>query len=537
MSSVAHKARSLLAGLFGRGRRPSPLPNEPAHQQRHHETMLARMDRERLLTEDTAYAPPFDLVNPWAQFYDGFKILFPLFPARFDYRYSQNYIYLTQGQLDLFRSYARYLYETNVWADGALNGLADYVIGRGYDYYAQPRKHARADKGLLRMVNKHLEDVFNRAEWWELEREFYIRPQRDGDAFLRLFPQEDGITKMRAVEPEQVRYPLKDSDPAWSFGILTDPDDKVEHLAYRIWYDASKPDGETVDASEMVMFKNRMDRNVKRGISTFFNLQDLLGDADKLLRAGRQGEAVRQSIALVRQFAMSNASTVQALQAANQDYTLPKYSPATTGASPTESVTQVQPGEIWDIPEGLEMQPGPVGNAQNLDLALQATLKAAAIKLRVPAWMLTGDVQANFAAALVAESPLTKRCEQDQFAHIKRYIGVAHKVLDIACRQGLLPEDTLDQVEVCAEGQPIAARDLKQETEICQVLYQNGLLSKRTWAAREDLDYDEEQANIANEPAPQGAPNTSQDAPNGEYTDSASPAAQYSRLAPRPEGR
>jgi hypothetical protein len=497
--------------------------------------------QQKLLMEQTAYAPPFELVNPWAQFYDGLKLLFPLFPARFDYRYSQNYIYLTQGQLDLFRAYSRYLYETNPYAQGALECLADYVVGTGYEYHAQSRKYAKASAGLIKSCNKFLEDFLNRNYWWMLEREFYIRPRRDGDAFLRFFPQDDGVTKVRAVEPEQVRY-ITDSSPEWSFGILTDPDDRVDIQAYHIWYSSDSADGETVNANEMLMFKNHLDMNVKRGISDFFNLQDLLSDADKLNRAGRQGEAVRQSIAYVRQFQQANAGAVLALQAASTDLQLPQYNvtnPGGNGQGNIENVTMVQPGEVHDIPKGLEFQNGPTGNAENCQLMLDSTLRAAAVKMRVPAWVFTADVQANFAAALVQESPLVKRCEWDQFSTIKKFVEVCHYALRIGAEQGILPQDVLEQVQVEAEGVPIAARNLQQETEICAVLRQNKLLSKRTWSARENLDYDVERANILdeeNDPEMQALEPTNEGTPEGEENGapSGTPGAEYQRDVNRP---
>ena len=514
--------------------------------------------RYSVLLEQTAYAPPFELVNPWAQFYDGLKLMFPLFPARFDYRYSQNYIYLTSGQLDLFRAYARYLYETNPYAQGGLNCLADYVIAQGFDYNCVTRRGRTPNKPLEQRCNLFLEDFLNKNEWWKYEREFFIRPKRDGDAFLRFFMQEDGIPQVRAVEPEQVRWPGNDAGPDkdhemdWSFGILTTREDKVTHLAYRLWYSADNPEGETVPADEMVMFKNHLDRNVKRGISDFFNLQDILDDASKLLRAGRQGEGVRQSIAYIRQWALANQAAVLNLQAANTDYQLPKYNlpNLSQGGSPLENVTTVQPGEVHDVPEGLEMQDPPEGNALNMKIALDSTLRCAAVKWRCPAWVLTGDVEANFAGALVGESPFTKMLEWTQFLKIKEYTLVCERALEYGARAGFLPPNVLDLVCVQAEGQPVAARDLQQETEINETLVQNGIMSRRTWAAREGLDYDEEQRNIEEEgvllladpsadihnrtpeESPRESP-TSRTAASGSPAPSSSPPAHYSRLTQR----
>jgi hypothetical protein len=499
---------------------------------------MKKLEREKTLMEQDFFAPNFgEFINPWAQMWDGLRLIAPLFPIRWDVRYAQNYIFLTQSQLDILRWYGRTLYEMNPYAQGALNCLADYVVGRGFDYYCQARKYARkVSDDLISLCNRHLEDVLNKNKWWVLERELYIAPRRDGDAFLRYFAQDNGITKLRIVEPEQVRSPGQDNtDSQWAFGIKTDPDDRVEHLAYQVWYSNEQPD--EVDADEITMFKNHLGTNVARGLSDFFNLQDILTDSEKLLRAGRVGEAIRQSVAWIEQFSMANQASITALQGSETDELLPRWGVSgTTGSGlAMEQAHKVMPGEVVRTEQDREFVNGPIGNAQNMDITLQASLKAAAVKLRVPSWVLTGDVTANFASALVAESPLTKRCEQDQFVHIKRYTEVCTCILDIAARQGILPEDTLEQIEVCAEGQPIAARDPKQETEICAILRANKLLSKRTWSAREDLDYDEEQSNIQAEPPDEALPAPQapgEGAGTGE-SQSTTPGAAYSRLTSR----
>lgn len=465
-------------------------------------------DRERLLMEQVAATPPYELVNPWATMFDGLKLLFPLFPVRFDYRYSNSYIWLTQSQLDLFRAYARWLYEVNPYAQGGLECLADYTIGTGFVPYVQAKRYGpQVPESLKHLCMKHLEDVLNKNCWWRMERESFKRQKRDGDVFIRLFPQDDGIPKLRFIEPEQIRNPSTTlEDYSNSFGVVTDPEDRVDVKGFQVWYAQDDPEGEFVPVEECVYWTNHMDMNVKRGLSDFFVLQDILDDAGKLLRAGRQGEAVRQAIAYIRQWAMANQPTIQSLQATNTDYQVPKYEIPTTAftSQPLEQVTNVMPGEVHDVPQDMEFVNPPIGNGQNFELTLHATLKAAAVKWRVPSWVLTADsADANFAAALVAESPMVKARQWDQKCALKQFQRVWHQILHCAELQGILPEDTCEKVEVCAEPLPIATRNAKEETDRNQVLFDKGILSMRTWAAREDLDFDEEQENKKEEPQTQ----------------------------------
>lgn len=491
----------------------------------YHEKMVALVHREakeRALFETALnYGAPYDLINPWASFYDGLKLLFPLLPARFDGANGGSYIYLSQTQLDLLRSYSRWLYETNSYAQSALETLADYTLGAsGFQYIVSARRHVVVNKKLLTKYNKFLEDFLNANEFWHYERSLFIARKRDGDVFGRLFPQGDGVTQFRQIEPEHVRSTTL-SD--WSYGIKVDPEDPSKRLAYNVWY--SPTDVEEVPADEMIMFKNHTGPSVRRGLSDFFAVHESLYDSANLQRASRQGEAVRAAIAYIRQYAYAPPEAVNSLQAQDTDFQLPRFTGNSTNAAITEPAHKVMPGEVIDIPDGLEFKGGPsvAGSADNVERILNASLNSAAVKWRFPAYFLNGNSNFNFAAALVAEAPFTKATERLQFVQKKDYCKVCEMVLRIGIEQDLLPPDLLDDCEVTCEGTPIAARNLKDETTINEILYQNGLLSRRTWAAREGLDYDVEQDNRSIED--NGAP----ELPDKPPEKSTSFNAQYAR--------
>lgn len=488
--------------------------------------------KEKLLLESYAGVNPGDFIQPWSTFYDGLKLLFPLFPLWHYTKGTLGYISLTQGQLDLFRAYGRWQYEANPYAQAGLECLADYVIARGFAYNVSSRRHVNASKGLLKTCNKFLEDALNKNRWWRRERELFIARKRDGDAFIRLFPQEDGITQIRNIPSEFIRS--NDPDGNRSFGVETPDEDMETHLAYSIWSQREQRGGEWVPADEMFMFQNHTSMDVKRGLGDFFNIQQQLDDAANLLKAGAQGEAVRQCIAYVVQWAQANSATVSNFGSTFADgqtnVNLPGNVTTTSNVTRTENVQRVLPGEVIDISKGMEFQNGPVGNADNAQKMLDSSLRAAAVKWRLPAWALTGDVSVNFAAALVAESPLVKRAEWDQFRHVKEYCAVCERLLEIGAMQGILPQDVLEKVEVTAEGAPVAARNLLQETQINAILRQHKLLSKRTWSARENLDHDAEQDEIREEPEDTPLPDG-----QAVRANSGTPGAEYQRSVDRPE--
>jgi hypothetical protein len=502
-------------------------------------TLAEGQKRIKELTEDVSYAPPYELVNPWAPFYNGLRLLFPIFPARFDYRNGTNYIFLTESQLDLLRVYGRYLYETNPYAQGALETLADYTIHTGFEYHATAKPGRKASKSLLTMVDRYLEDFLTINQWWMLEREIFIRKKRDGDAFCRFFPQEAGPPQVRMIEPEQIRSPsaapvLGDDYQQWSFGLLSDMDDHIHTLKYHLWYDAHQGNGEMVPADEMVMFKNHLDMNVKRGINDFFNLQDILEDASKLMQAGRQGEAVRQAISYVREWALADGPALTAFQNANTDYT---QIVATNNGTPRQQpVQQIVPGAVIDTNGAKFINgPGMSGSSLNADTTISYTLRAAAVKWRLPASVMTGDVNANFAGLLVGESPHVKAREVDQFWHKKKYQEVMHRALEIGVKMGDLPQDTCERVEVGVECPSITVRDKKADVEIFGQLYDRKLISSRTFCAKFDVELDKEMELIQEEKEMYPELHVEPVDPAGVKDESQTPGAAYQRAAPRPE--
>ena len=110
-----------------------------------------------------------------------------------------------------------------------------------------------------------------------------------------MFPQGDGISQARIVEPEQVRPP--DKSPEWLFGVNVDVDDKETVFGYFVTYDGEITNGEIVPSSEMVHMKVNTDLVIRRGLSDFFAAQESLQAVQELLRASVMGESVRQAIA------------------------------------------------------------------------------------------------------------------------------------------------------------------------------------------------------------------------------------------------
>jgi hypothetical protein len=459
------------------------------------------------LKEQLSYSPPYDLINPFAQIFDGQPPIFPLFPSRWDYRLFNSGIWVSEAQLDLIRMYSRFLYDTNLTAKGVVRALENYIIKTGFTYQASSKA-----------AQKVLDDFLNHNNFFNRELDLFRRSRRDGEFFVALFPQENGITEIRTIEPEQVRPP--NAEPEWLFGVKVDSQDKEKPLAYWVTYDGTVENGEEFKPENVVHCKINVDLIIRRGLSDFFSSQESLQGVQKLLRAGVQGESVRQAIAYVRQFAQAPMGTVQAMQAASTDYLT--AIPTGFGSPRLQPVHQMVPGQVSDIPEGLEMKNGPTGAGANAVAILQAAYQQLSTFWQVPSWVISGDTgSTNYSASLTAESPFVRNCEKEQKIYSLKFREILLKVLAIAKEQGEL--DPNQEVDVVVHVPPVWVRNAKEESDRNQVLYNAGLLSKRTWSDREELNFEAEKENKEKDkdgppiPAATGA------------AQSTTPAAEYKR--------
>jgi hypothetical protein len=473
---------------------PQPSVGELREElERSHLQLRLNVAKKQLKLTESFFSPtPYGgLIDPREQYYDGQRYLSPLYTVN---RRQNQQPFQTESQLDLQRQFCRYLAETNSYAIGGLEGLTNYVIGRGFGYNLTPL--SGASDTLQQMAQKVLEDFLKANDWWQYEREGCERTVTDGDCIFRFFPQDDGPTQIRIVEPECVRAP--NSDPEWAFGILTDPEDELDIKAYWVTYDGDPAHGEQVDASEIHHIKAfRTRRNSRRGISDFWAVGEQLEEAKKLIRNMRGGEAVRSAIAYLREHATAPIEAVQALQANNSDFAL-SYLQPTTGRQ--VNVQKLDPGSVQDIPEGLTHKSIPAYDSAPGMSILGGTLEGIAARWNAPVWILSGNAaDTNYASSLSAESPWVKSVQARQKYYQEHYKKILWRVLEIAVEQGKLPAKALEVLSLQVEAPPVTVRNKQEENTINQTLYNAGLLSGQTWAVREDLDYTEEQQNRSEE--------------------------------------
>lgn len=437
----------------------------------------------------------------------------------------------TLQDLTWARNLSCYLAEYNPNASGLLRGLVSYTVASGSCVKVVSVDEDDEPPKMLSKKAASILKKFRRVNKWAgVEKEMEERLHKHGEFFLRLYPDEDNVTKARFIEPAQIKPPAgADSEGPWSWGILTDPGDTQTPRAYNV-HDFQTNEDEEVEAQFVIHVKINVPRNAKRGIPSFWACHDELSGTAKLRHATREGEKIRASIAYIREWATASRNAIAALQDENFTDTINRL--GDNGTEREVKVQKVEVGSVVDVPEGMKfVAPPDSPNSEAAGTSVTQSLQSVAARFQVPYWIVSGDPDAtNFATSLTVESPFTKSIESDQSALVEGEVDLHHRVLEIAIEQNQLPADALDVIEVAVEFPSPVARNRLEETTRNSTLNQAGLLSKATWSAREDLERDTEKANLMQEASEEPAPApTADQPPEDAESPSSSDSAEYAR--------
>ena len=394
-------------------------------------------------------------------------------------------------------------------AVNVLDTLSQFAVFTGFDYTIVPREQG-ANRDLVKKSQRVLDDWQKQVDWYSWELELFRRGRRDGESFCILEPDpSSGLLNLRAVEPEQVREPHNTahltrelglrSDTSWKYGILTSKENTAVPAGYWVVSQHNEQHnlGQFFAADEVFHLKTEwVDRQAKRGVSDFFSVANDIPGTRKLLRNLREGATVQATIAWIREH--PEGSTPNAMGATE---------PITTRSGQPATAVHLDGPTMLDVPFGLKYTAGPMsasGKADVLVKVLQAALRNVGIRWQFPEGMISGDLSnSNLASALVAEGPFVRSIQARQWHYRNAYRGIVMHVIDHAAIRGLIGparENIWDDIKLSVKMPPVAARKLREETDRNSTLHERGILSTQAWSAREDLDFAEEQAKLAESP-------------------------------------
>ncbi len=430
-------------------------------------------------------------------------------------------VYQTEFDLAVIRAMGRTLAQVSPALVGAIRSMCNYTIGEGFTFTANrddtadlsPSKSQKLVNAVQREINTLLDDTDFIGSF---DREIHNSSIEDGEAFLHLKPSPCGKVRISRCEPDQVRQPASSREledwvshtfgiacdefvSSWSFGVHTRVDEPDVALGYHVVADETGVNWEYIPAWRMEHIKRNVPRNAKRGFSDLYPIEADSTRGEKLRRNMAEGAAVQSAIAYVRQH-VQGATRVGVEQMLGENKVgTSQQSPWSGGRS--RSVVQYRPGTVVDLSAGLEYKPGPMGSdrANDFMVVAQYVQRMQAVRWSMPEYMFTGDASnANYSSTLVAESPFVKSCEAEQRFYSRHFVNVIWKALQIRWELGAFDqfglhwEEIEQTIEIKAECPAVATRDELANVQRQEILIRLGILSRKTAASQNGLDFETE---------------------------------------------
>lgn len=421
-------------------------------------------------------------------------------------------IFENEQDLAWIRGIGRFIADHYEIAIGALENLTGYTIGTGFTYEVKSKRKSQANEQLIAAVQEAIDETAEANSWTgDLEDELFRRSRKEGEFFLWIRENGLGPATFTLVDPGFVTEP---ADPrtledhlsleglCWTFGIATDQGDVERRHGYFIQRDGDPADWEFAPANRMVHCRLNVDRGIKRGVSDFYAAYQNLERASKLLSNTLQGAAIQASIAFIREHVAGTAqSTIESFARTKADST--SYATKQNGGVKQINQQKYLPGKVIDT-AGTKYHAGPLGqsSAPTYIDVMQAGLRIVGARWTMPEYMVSGDASnANYSSTLVAGGPFDRATKRRQAFYERHFTAAFWAALGIYCRQGRFTEygiNTVSElkqiVEVTTEAPGVAVQDDAAQEVIRETRFRNGILSRRTWAAQADLDFDNEVA-------------------------------------------
>ena len=435
---------------------------------------------------------------------------------------------------EIMRKQSYRFWRFNPHARGILRNFVRFIIGRefGFDFDDEQHGQWSSDKKKLTLTNKKDDPLVTRLVWDEFverdkfiqrAKELVLRTFRDGEGFIRKF-EKNGRIRLRFVEPSWVQNPtnppnslqvqeqdIDEDNPDHEdiVGKATTIASGVEHLkddaetviAYHI--KTGENTFERVPAKEMIHSKPFADANDMRGFTLLEPVAKRLTNYDQWEEYRMILNKARTAIWLVRRIEGTATQAAALIAGRASPRPQPTRQEPVTISGRREAMPQ--PGTTLTPSAGVKYEYlSPNLDAKDASEDGRRFLMSIAAGVGIPEMLVTGDwSNSNFASSVEARTPAVREWEdwQDFFEPIFKQI---YRWVIKAAKNGLgLPAETSDTVEL--QWPSLISKDAAKETERNSALNAGGILSKTTWAAREDLSYDEELDNMRVEAELEGA--------------------------------
>lgn len=390
------------------------------------------------------------------------------------------------------RNQARRVVRENPHARNILRLLEAYVVGEGLQMsFVTCGSDPAADvcdvgERVAELWQRFLDE--NRCHFSYVE--YARRVWRDGECFLRIFPQPEWPPQVRFIDPEWIDASVEEPE---SEGIETAPGD-VESPRYYLRIDPRSGELlERIPAEEIVHTKYGSDSNEKRGRSFLASILDPLERYLQWQETELQARKLQSSIVLWRRVQGGPMQAQSVVEGARGN-----SGGGPGGAWPNE---RIRPGTILTTSAGTEikyLQPDTnFGDAVPLGRMILLSIAAGA---GIPEFMLTSDAaNGNYSSTMVAEGPAVKLFQSEQRFFTKAFSALWRKLMREAIRRGASSERDLQWVEPRWSYPELISRDRPRERQADVELIRAGVLSRAEVQRREQLEPRAMRAEIAGE--------------------------------------
>lgn len=426
--------------------------------------------------------------------------------------------YENEGQHQQIRGIGRLLAGSDEMAACVLRNLRNYTIGEGYKVTVSPRK-GKGGEAYAPIVQEFVDEFLEQTQLTnEGESDALLSTVIDGDYLVWLKPRGGEVPTIQFVGGEHITEPANPRrvenyeglpELCWSFGVATDHVDYTQVAGYFCdWYGKGEV-WDFIPATDAVFIKRNVPRVCKRGISDFYIPFRSIERGGKLMSNIADQAAIQASIAYIKSAA--SGATQSDLESSLRNKLLNAPVNVTRFDGSTAQVTgeSILGGRIVNT-AGTEFKYGPMGTPQGplfVDI-YQAIARRVGTRWCFPEFMITGDASNNNrASSETAESPMIQSIVMEQGFLADKEQELVWKAVAMAAKHGRFGGAQFDELyatlSIIAEAPDPVSRDPLKQEQVFNSQQAAGILSKKTRAAKSNLDFEDEIANGAME-APSG---------------------------------
>lgn len=398
---------------------------------------------------------------------------------------------LTEIEWQQMLLWSRDLCDRNPQAIGFLGHISNFVGDmevrfalKGQNPGAIPLGDNAIDPDVA-AVQDAWEDWTILAGWDWRQPECRMRAFRDGESLLRFFrgdPGTDGLPSCRIIEPEQVQTPRGGSQSdEWGWGIHCEDGDPEQEDAYWIADPTTRGlEGDRVPADRIARLKLNTDRTVKRGLSDFFAVQDMLRTVQGLLtNMGTTTKSLSNYLWVTEHAPGVTLGAAQSLIDAGKTYDSPVLIPPSFGGGgggvDALPIKRLYPGTIEHTSNGQKIGSVPVTNSDKFIAVEQAILRAVGTRWGAAEYFSGDSSNANFSSSLVAGGPFVRAVEARQLLVASWARRVVQIVLHLCVESGRLTREQVRRVKPDVVPSAVVIVDQLAQAQRFQILHDLGL--------------------------------------------------------------